>query len=167
MLIRQVIKPLKVENRELEIELNFLLKKNSLDDLHNLNVSQLGRLNINDSISGEFASSEIISPSYKTRIIQYIKLLDGVRNLNAFFEQGITVSSEIEVLSYELAAMSLAYYHNEIESLRQLHHSEGVLQAVTNENTLLTLLIGDIIYWSDEIAAKSRIVIPTCELFRF
>jgi hypothetical protein len=158
ILNRQTIKPLKVENTDVEMSIRYLLKDNSISQLSEANKKTLSDMKVKSDISDSFINADKYSPSQKTRIIQYVKQLNGVRNLGVFFTLAMTANTLTEAIGFEIAAMNLADYHTGNHSLRQLYVSDGSLQAITNENHIINIVMGDLVYWSDDIAQKFEIL---------
>ncbi|MFQ5658810.1 MAG: hypothetical protein ACE5GZ_00170 [Gammaproteobacteria bacterium] len=142
-------KSIKVINPELESGINALLKSKSIADLNLINNKLLEAMNIRQDIRAKFLQHAIYSPRHKTRITHYLNLLDGVRNRSAFIEASIGIEDESMALTFEEAAMMLAYYHQHIISLQKLYAGNELLQIITSDNRIVYLAPVDIIYWSE------------------
>ena len=140
--------PFKIENRDVEFKLRQLIKNNSISELEDLDNQILSGMNLNDEVRLTFLHHGMYSPRYKTAITYYLDLLKGVVNRSAFIRMAISADSESSALGYEVAAMMLAYYHQNISPLLKLFSGNKVLQAITVDNRILYFSTSDLIYWS-------------------
>ena len=145
---RRVIKPAKIANRELDIEISYLLKSKNKSELIQINDKLLTELNVRKDVREKFLQHKIYTSSHKTRITQYLMLLEGVKNRSAFIEAAISIGYETMALAYEQAVIMLVYYHMNIAKLQKLHAGKDMLQAITQDNKLLYFASVDVIYWS-------------------
>ena len=152
VLNRRINMPLKVENRILEAEIAALLKNKLSKELRDNNRQLLSGMNISQEIQDDFFQHQIFTPGERTRIIHYLNQLGVVRNRSAFIGYANSVETPAEVMSIEKVAMMLAYYHEHIETLQQLHEGNNVLQAITASNQIVYFVCGDLIHWSRETA---------------
>lgn len=150
---RLPVKPLKVADTALELELSHLLKARSAADLNDLNRHILVGLNIDDDRRNGFLQQPVLSPRHKTRISEYLQQLAGVDNLSAFFNTANSTRSENEALACEELAMMLVKYHKSGPGLRELLPATTGIDAVTVDNRLLHFAVQDMIYW-DQISEQ-------------
>ena len=142
--------PFKIENRNIELEIRRLVKINTISELEDLNNQILSGINLSDEVRLRFLHHRMYSPRYQTAIIHYLDLLRGVVNRSAFIQQAVEADSESSALGYEIAAMMLAHYHQNIAPLLKLYTGNKVLQAVSGDNRILYFSTSDMIYWSEE-----------------
>lgn len=150
VMVRMDITPFKIENRNTELEIRRLIKNHSISELEDLNNQILSGMNLKDEVRLTFLHHRMYSPRYKTAIIHYLDLLSGVANRSAFIQQAIEADSESSALGYEVAAMMLAYYHQNISPLIKIYTGNNILQAVTRNNRILYFSTSDMIYWSKD-----------------
>jgi len=151
-LFRQIVKPLKVVDRDTETSLYTLLKNNSAEELGFVNDQLLTDMKINPDLREKFLQHRAYSPGHKTRIAHYLEKLPDVRNRSAFIEYSLSAIDESSALNYEEAIMMLVYYHNTVADLQKFHIQDGVLQVLTTENHIVYMGMADLLYWSEETA---------------
>jgi len=145
---RRAIKPAKIVNHELDIEISYLLKTKNKAELIQINNIWLTEINVREDAREKFLQHKIYTSSHNTRITQYLMLLEGVKNRSAFIEAAISIGDETMAFAFEQGAMMLAYYHKNITKLQKLHAGKDMLQAITQDNKLLYFAPVDVIYWS-------------------
>lgn len=144
------ITPFKIENRKLELEVRRLIKNNSVSELEDLNNQILSGMHLKNEVRLIFLHHRMYSPRNKTEIIHYLHFLYGVVNRSAFIQQAVNADSESSALGYEVAAIMLAYYHQNVSPLLKLYTGDNLLQAVTRDNRILFFSTSDMIYWTED-----------------
>ena len=161
---RQPVKPLRVADPTLDIELSAQLKINGPDALNDIDEKLLASLGIDTEIRTAFLQQPAFSPRHKVRISHYLNKLAGVANLSAFIATANNCSEEHEALAYEHLAMMLAYNHLAGHRLRELMPGlpggRPHMEAITEDNQFLHFVVQDLIYWNENNERRLE-TIPT------
>ncbi len=147
---RQLNRPTKLADIEIEANTAYLLKSKGVDELQKINRALFVKMKINDSIINNFLNHPAFSPRNKTRIAHYLDALSGVRNRSAFIEAASNIQNTVMALAFEESAMMLNYYHKNISGLEKLNVGSEVLEAVSKAGHMLYFAPVDMIYWSEE-----------------
>jgi hypothetical protein len=146
----QINRPIKAANIEIETNTAYLLKNNSVEELHQINKNLLVKMNINSDIADKFLQHASFSPRHITRITHYLSSMKGVRNRSAFIEAAYQAKSEVMALAFDESAMMLKYYHDKIASLEKLFAGSEVLEAISKDRRIVYFVPIDMIYWSEQ-----------------
>lgn len=137
-----------IEDAAIDAEVAGLLKSRSADELRRDNAALLAQMQIGSELSGRFLQDTAYSPRHQTRIAHYLNALDGVLNRAGFLDAALGAEDESVALAFEQAAMMLLYYHRHVGRLQKLYSGKDMLQAITMDNRIISMLPVDIVYWS-------------------
>jgi len=146
---RLPVKPLKVADTALEMDISRLLKARSAADLNEINRHMLVGLHIDTDVLTGFLQQPALSPRHKTRICQYLNKLTGVSDLSAFLATVNRTSNESQALASEELAMMVTNYQKTGKKLREFLPEKFGIDALTVDNQLVHFVVQDIIYWDE------------------
>ena len=137
-----------IEDAAIDAAVAGLLKSRSADELRGDNAALFARMQIASESSERFLQDSAYSPRHQTRITHYLNALDGVLNRAGFLDSALDAEDEGVALAFEQAAMMLLYYHRHVGRLQKLYSGKDMLQAITMDNRIISVLPVDIVYWS-------------------
>lgn len=140
----------RIAGGQLDNIINSRLKSSSVSELNYINEQLLSGMRIDKDLRDRFLHHSRLSPRHQTVIATYLDYLDGVRNRAAIIKEALSSGDEAEALSYELLARMLALYHEQFDSLRKLHVSQGIAGAVMRTRKITYFIVVDILYWTEE-----------------
>lgn len=146
---------LSIEDASIDGAVATALKSGDPEQLRRENAEMLAGMQVRADLAGRFLGQPAYSPRHQTRIIRYLRALDGVLNRSAFIEAALNAGDERMVMAFEEAAMMLVHYHRSLARLQKLHAGMNLLEALTVDNRIVYFAPVDVIYWSR----------PTAELF--
>ena len=150
-LIRPAIKSLKSENKALDFEISLLIKRNSIEELQQLNAQLLETMLVSKTLQEQFFAHPFYSPRHWTKIVHYLSKLDNVENRSVLIQAALQAKDEHAALVYEQAVATLLYYHQQINSLKSLESNVAGIEIITNDDQILILLLADIVSWTKDI----------------
>ena len=108
---------------------------------------QLKALGVNDDSRSQFTNHAHYSPSHKTAITAYLDSLHGVRDRSVLINAALVARGEADAKSFEILALMLAYYHDNVAPLAELRMLAELPIAITESGAAVVAMPIDHVYW--------------------
>ncbi|MFT5445538.1 MAG: hypothetical protein ACI9DC_000699 [Gammaproteobacteria bacterium] len=103
---------------------------------------------INADLSARLIKHEVLTPTHKSALTEYVTFLNDVNGRNALIEAALGVANEVQALAKVRIARMYAYYHQSWTPLRDLIGAGHLALAINTDGALLVALPFDFLAWT-------------------
>ncbi|MCG8378706.1 MAG: hypothetical protein MI865_04425 [Proteobacteria bacterium] len=139
-----------LKKNKLDLEIGYLLKTNSSEDLEYHNIQKLIELGISRKLIRSFIDHPVLSPTNKITIVFYLSRLDKVNRLDSFIRFVLTAKNEVMALTFQQLSKVLWYYHTNNEKISSFNMYRGQPAILTASRHLVIFEDADLLIWSED-----------------
>ncbi len=126
-------------------------------ELEGFNKNKLRNMGMQEELIESFFESPYFSPTFQTTIVLGLEELGGVENREELLEYSFFAESIPDARYYTAMIVLMVWYHQNVKPFQMFMEDAYIPSGLTTDNKIITLVPGDYICWSKEVAEVAYI----------
>lgn len=139
----------KVADGRLDREIDSIIRKNTVEELYQHNLSLLQNTGIQDAIGKNFLMHQSYSPSLQTMILKYLQYLYQLENQQEYMGLTLLATDEVTASSFARALKMIAWYSDNVEAVKTFKLLGNYISVISENNNQIVIIPDDIFYLND------------------
>jgi hypothetical protein len=139
-----------VESGQLRERVRLAVLHEEESALFNKADTALREAGIDAQLSAGLIKHEVLTPTHKSALTEYVTFLNGVNGRSALIETALGATNEVQALAKVRIARMYAYYHQNWAPLRNLISAGHLALAIDKDGALLVALPFDFLAWTPQ-----------------
>lgn len=133
--------------------MQLLVRDNPPSKLREINAEKLRSLGLSAELAERFIDNYVFDPYEKTLLVGELESMK-VPGTEIFIARANLVKQKSMALLYRTMAQMMGEYHRNVESVKAISGSAGVLNLVRKDGGRVVLMPLDYVFWTENVASK-------------